>query len=171
MGWLIIILGIVLIGIGSFFAYYGQHTILGLVLIGIGTFFTFYGQHLLKQKAPVVQHESTEKPFKTLNPREEKLLSTIFNHQKELGLSKLIITRKDGRLHFDEKEKREKYNINIIGEVFDTDKDYEKYSNEFETIILNIPADYLGRSPEARFDNPYVVYITKEGINYLKREK
>ena len=78
-------------------------TIIGLVLIGIGTFFTFYGQSIKG-----IKHSfTTAASLHILSPQAEKLLSLIYKYQKDLGLSKLIIGR-DGVLYFDEKEKREK---------------------------------------------------------------
>ena len=105
-----------------------------------------------------------------LKPQEEKLLSIIYKYQKDLGLKKLIIHRTGGTLYFDEEEKREKYKINIIGEVFDTISVSKIHASEFENLVLDIPREYLQRIPEARLDDPYVLRITEKGIEYIKKQ-
>ena len=84
-------------------------------------------------------------------------------------MNKLIIGRHDGCLYFDEKEKREKHKINIIGELFDIKSDYSSREKEFESLMLSIPSNLLRTIPETRADSPYVIQVTEEGIAYLKK--
>ncbi len=105
-----------------------------------------------------------------LKPQEEKLLSIVYKYQKDLGLNKLIIQRTDGTLYFDEEEKRGKYEINIIGEVFDITSGFKIHASEFENLILDIPREYLQQIPETRYDDPYVLKITEKGIEYIKKQ-
>ena len=147
-------------------------TILGIILIEVGTFFTFYGQSIkdVSPKPDVISKLMVTSRY-ILSPQQEKLLAIVYKYQKQLGLNKLIIAKKEGRLHFDDKEKREKYSINIIGEVFDISSDYSLRSNEFENLILHMPSNFLKIIPESRLDSPYVVMITEEGIEYIKKCK
>ncbi len=141
-------------------------TILGLVLAAIGTFFMYYGQSILNTKE---SSTTTSISQRTLSPQAEKLLSLVYKYQRDLGLNKLVIGRK-GNLAFDEEEKRKKYKINFIGELFDIKSDYASRAKEFENIMLSIPSDFLKTIPETRLDSPYVVSITQEGIAYLKKD-
>lgn len=105
-----------------------------------------------------------------LKPQEEKLLSIVYKYQKDLGLNKLIINRADGSLFFDDVERRKKYEINIIGEVFDITSGFEIHASEFENLILDIPREYLRLIPASRWDDPYVLKITEKGIEYIKKQ-
>lgn len=143
---------------------------LGLVLIGIGGFFTYYGQTLLNQHLPVNSSLNTKEKEFILEPLEVKLLKTIYKYQSELGLARLVINRKNGQLFFDEEEKRKKYDINLIQAVYDISPPYEPKAGEFENLILSLPEKLLRHIPETRLDSPFVVQITREGIAYLKEE-
>jgi len=145
MGWLIVFLGLMLIAIGGFFVHYG-----------------------LSIKDKVAQNVSIQQ--RALSPQTVKLLSIIYNYQKKFATSKLIIGR-DGVLHFDDKDKRDKYKINIIQEVYGINSGVASKQNEFENLILNIPAEFLKSIPEARLNSPYVVQITDSGITYLRKEQ
>lgn len=136
---------------------------LGIALIGIGTFFTIFGKEMLSNKPT----QTIISPQKILSPQAEKLLSIIYKYQKEFSRKKLIIGR-EGILYFDEPEMRNKYKINILGEVYDISSNYTAREAEFEALILDIPAEFLRQIPEMRLDSPYVVSITDEGIKYLK---
>ncbi|OGQ06125.1 MAG: hypothetical protein A2W61_02300 [Deltaproteobacteria bacterium RIFCSPLOWO2_01_44_7] len=143
---------------------------LGLILIGIGGFFTYYGQTLLNQNPPVNASLNKKEQGLILEPLQTKLLKTIYKYQSELGLTRLIINRKNGQVLFDEEEKRKKYDINLIRAVYDFPAPYESKAGEFENLILSLPDSLLRHIPETRMDSPFVIQITKEGIAYLKEE-
>ncbi len=142
---------------------------LGLVLMGIGGFFTYYGQTLLGQH-PVDSSVSTKESKLILAPLQVKLLKTIYKYQSDLGLSRAIINRENGQLFFDEEKKRKKYDFNLIRDVYDLPAPYEPKAGEFENLILSLPDSLLRHIPEMRFGSPFVVQITSDGIAYLKRE-
>ena len=147
MGWFIIILGIILGAIGLFFMYYGQSII-----------------NTKQNSSPTTTSQ------RILSPQAEKLLSLIYKYQKDLGLNKLIISKEDGTLHFDEEERRKKYKVNFIGDLFDIKSDYATRANEFENIMLSIPSNFLKTIPETRLGSPYVVSITEDGVAYLRKD-
>lgn len=107
-----------------------------------------------------MQRSPTTTSQHILSPQAEKLLSLIYKYQKNLGLNKLIISKEDGALHFDEEERREKYKVNFIGELFDIKSDYASRANEFENVMLSVPSNFLKTIPETRFGSPYVVRVT-----------
>jgi len=137
--------------------------ILGFIIIAFCAIGGTFGGIMVKngfEKKTVSRH--------ALSPQAEKLLEIVHKYQKEFGLNKLVIGR-DGILHFDEEERRKKYKINIIGELYNINSNYHLRESEFENLILSIPINFLRNIPETRFDNPYVVSITEEGIEYLKK--
>jgi len=93
----------------------------------------------------------------------------IYKYQTDLGKNKLVISRSDGRLFFDDAAEREKHNINLISDLFDVDREFEKKESEFGNLILSVPQIYLRSLPETRFDNPYVVQITEAGVAYVRK--
>jgi len=171
MGWFITILGIVLVGIGSCLSIRNKNItkggiiILGIVAGGIGTFFILYGQGIISSNYSSVKIPSEH----TLSPQAEKLLTIIYEKQKEFGLNKLIIS-KEGKLFGADKSSAEKYNVNVIGELFNIKSNYISHQKEFENIFLTIPEDFLMRIPEVRLGSPYVVRVTDAGISYIKNK-
>lgn len=139
-------------------------TVLGIALIGIGTFFTFYGQNLVN--APQIAKHSQQSIV--LSPKAEKLLSLIQKYQNQFALNKLIISRETGELFFDEETMRKENKINLIVDLYGINSKFESKSEDFENTMLSIPPVYLRVLPEMRFDSPYVVMITQEGIQYLR---
>jgi len=142
--------------------------ILGLFLIGIGSFLGYYGNQLLSKPSPTTSVQQPYEKSAVLEPQQEKLLRLIHKYQTDLGENKLIITRSDGRVHFDDEAKSEKHNINLFSELYGIESDFEKRESEFENLITSIPQLYLRSLPETRLDSPYVVQITEAGIYYLR---
>lgn len=143
----------------------------GLVLIGMGSFSIYYGQDILRKTtlpAPTTTTSRTEQ-IPSLNPQQQRLLSIIHEHQVQLGARKLIVGRgQPGVLYFDEPE-RKNININIAEELFGEGGDLTLRVSEFEVLMEGIPPEYLRMIPEARMDNPFVVTVTEAGTKYLKR--
>ena len=145
--------------------------IFGIVLLGGGLAIMTIGGYMAKDgwdEWTKSKNKAGTASFRILKPQEEKLLTVIYKYQKDFGLNKLIISKSDGILFFDDEEKRKIHQINIIGEVYGITKDHKAYSREFENLILNIPGDCLKQIPENRWDSPYVVMITERGIEYIK---
>lgn len=104
-----------------------------------------------------------------LSTQEEKLLSILYKYQKDFGLDKMIVGR-DGTLYFNDKTNTEKHGINIIGDLYNINKDYSVKESEFEKLMLSIPDTYLKTIPEMFACNPFVVRVTRSGIAYLKQD-
>jgi len=141
----------------------------GVVLIAIGSLSIYYGQDLLRRGtvSSSISASSTA-PLPIINPPHERLLSLIHKYQVQFGATKLVIAR-SGLLHFDDPEQRERFNINLAAELFESAVDPTIRSRQFEALMEGMPAEYLRMIPESRLDNPFVVMITEAGIRYLKQ--
>ncbi len=136
--------------------------VLGIALIGVGTFLTIYGQWLLPQQ--VAQQPSG--PTVVLTPQQERLLGILYDHQKQFGVQKLIVGR-DGAVVFDEPERKE-VSINVAAELFGGMESARARAAEFVALMDSMPEVYLRRLPETRYDSPFVVAVTEAGIRHLK---
>jgi len=139
-----------------------------LVLLGISGFLGYYGQQLLTEPSPPTSFQQPDEHGVVLEPQQEKLLQLIYNYQTGLGQNKLIISRSDGRLLFDEEAKREKHKINLFSDLYGIESDFKKKESEFENLITSVPQLYLRFLPETRLNSPYVVQITDDGISYVR---
>jgi len=136
----------------------------GLVIIGIGGFLTVYGQQLLTEKPsspPTVVSE------RLLTPPQERLLALLFRYQREFASPKLIIGR-NGELFFDDPEKRKSVKVNFLTELYGSKEGDVSNASEFITLMESLPTEYVRFHAETRFDNPFVVGVTPEGVKYLR---
>ena len=144
---------------GSFYSVMGWFfVVLGFLVIGIGGFLGLYGRHLIQNQTPLTQQETR---LPGLEPLQDKLLETIAHFQKELGEPKLVLARNGYLVRGDKKN-------TILGHVFGGALHSEAQEQAFEHLVESMPEVYLRRMPETRFDNPFVVTVTPEGMRYLR---
>lgn len=101
----------------------------------------------------------------TLLPPQERLLELLVKYQKQFAVSKLIISRTDGTLIFDNDPKRGA-NINLFTDLYGVIDN--KNEERFEELLLSIPNEYVRFIPEMRWDSPFILNVTEAGIKYLK---
>lgn len=152
--------------------------VLGLAAVtnAVKDIFTNFGQF-----AGFTQKEVAEEITQTSNsitarhyilpPQSEKLLSLIHKWQGASGSTKLIVSY-DGSIFFKEKAKREKHRINLIEQLFDIEHpDLEtgrsSHWDEFENLLVTIPAEFIRVLPTNLVGCAYTVTITQKGIEYL----
>ena len=104
----------------------------------------------------------------SLGPQQESLLRAIHRCQVQFGLNKLVILR-TGEVVFGSPGPKDA-GLNLATEVLEKGKP-EVVAREFEILMEGMPAEYLQRIPEARYDNPFVVTVTKAGVDYLNQRK
>ncbi len=139
--------------------------IIGLMGIATGTFMVYYGQDLLRrppeQSQPAVEQQ-------TLLPAQERLLGLLAKYQREFATNKLVISREGGTLHFDgEPEKGQ--GISLIRDLYGMGED-DTRGTQFEELMESMPPEYVRFFGEARFDNPFVVSVSRLGMQYLRPE-
>jgi len=144
--------------------------LIGVLLIAIGTFNVYYGQDLVRRGGDTgtQSSSSSRSTLPVLNPAQEKLLSIISDNQREYAATKLVIGR-NGILYVD-KPKEARVERNILAVLFGSQSDDPSYVARFNDLMEGMPEAYLRRIPEARFDNPYVVSVTDEGSRYLRKK-
>ncbi|MCB1214088.1 MAG: hypothetical protein KDK66_01305 [Deltaproteobacteria bacterium] len=143
-------------------------TAIGIIQIATGSFLTIYGPSLI-HKDDIKTNDAISKN-RPLSPPQAKLLRLLYDTQTKAGTNKLIISSTNGSIFWDDETLRKKYNFNVIADFYSIDKDFESKSNDFENLIHSIPIEYLKHIPEMRWDSPYVVSVTEEGIRYLRKE-
>jgi hypothetical protein len=112
-------------------------------------------QHLTKQNEQNI----------ILRPDQERLLELLYKYQKQFSASKLVISRTDGTLYFDNDPKRGS-DVNLIKELYGkVDASDVKH---FEVLMESMPYQYTRVIPETRLDSPFVVNVTDDGIKYLR---
>jgi len=104
----------------------------------------------------------------TLLPQQRRLLELLAEYQQRFGASKLIISRTDGGLHFDEDRSRGA-EVSLIRDIFGSVD--PRNAGRFEELMQNMPPQFVRLIAEARFDNPFVVNVTAEGVSYLESRR
>jgi hypothetical protein len=117
-------------------------------------------------------HERTQRnqmvataPHPILSPSQERLLSLIDKYQRQYSTRKLIITRSNGSLHFDEDLNKGK-DISLIQDLYGSINSVNQ--QQFEELMDSMPPEYVRFLPEMRLDSPFVVAITDAGLAYLR---
>jgi hypothetical protein len=141
--------------------------ILGLIVISAGGFLTYYGQALLGEKPPAQPLTISER---LLTPSQERLLALLFRYQRDFAASKLVVGRK-GRLFFDDLARRDSVKINFLTELYGSKDDDNSRLSDFISLMESLPTEYVRFHAETRFDNPFVVSITSDGVKYLREPK
>jgi hypothetical protein len=103
-----------------------------------------------------------------LLPPQEQLLELLAKYQKKFSASKLVISRSNGRLYFDDDPERGA-DVSLIKDLYGSVD--ERNAGRFEELVQNMPTQYLRLIAEARFDNPFVMNVTEAGIKYLERSR
>jgi hypothetical protein len=100
-----------------------------------------------------------------LPPPQEQLLTLLADYQRRFSAHKLIIGRRNGKLHFDGDPRRDE-GISLIQDLFG----HVGPTNaaRFEELMERMPPEYLRFYPETRMDSPFVVSVTEIGLRYLK---
>lgn len=104
----------------------------------------------------------------TLLPPQERLLELLAQYQKRFAASKLVISRSDSRLHFDDDPKRA-MDVSIIQDLYGMVD--VRNASRFEELIQTIPPEYARLIGEARWDNPFVISVTEVGIKHLESKR
>jgi hypothetical protein len=138
--------------------------VLGLFLIGIGGFMTYYGQELLRQPQSTAEASGE---MAVLSPVQERLLELLAGYQKKFAADKLIISRKTGSLRFDNDPKKGS-DVSLIRDLYGSTANLSGKAAEFERLMEGMPSEYVRLLGEARLDNPFVVSVTQKGMKYLR---
>jgi hypothetical protein len=62
-------------------------------------------------------------------------------------------------------------NVNLLNELYSSKEGDTSKAPEFIALMESLPSEYARFLPESRWDNPFVVSITPEGIKYLRDYK
>jgi hypothetical protein len=103
-----------------------------------------------------------------LSPMQERLLQIVADRLRTSGASKLVVGRRDGALHFDDDPARGK-GLSLITDLWGISA--SSRGAEFEQLVESMPSEYFRLLPETRYDNPFVIMITNEGIYYLRERR
>ncbi len=141
--------------------------LLGIALAGIGTFLVYYGQDLVRHGQSETSVQRLQEAKRVLSPIQERLLRLLADYQQRFAVHKLIIARA-GKLYFDPDSPHSETKVSLLTDLFGVKEDDESRARELEMLIEQMPDEYLRRLPESRFDNPFVVAVSEEGINYLR---
>jgi hypothetical protein len=114
----------------------------------------------------VIQATPPSRPV--LSPSQERLLILRADYQRQYAASKLVVSRKDGRLHFDGDLEKGK-DVSLIRDLFGS-VDSSKQT-EFVGLMESIPPEYLRSFPEMRWGSPFVVGITDSGSRYMRERQ
>lgn len=115
-----------------------------------------------------VASDPTSRSGPTLLPPQERLLELLAEYQKRFAASKLVISRSDGRLHFDDDLKRGT-DVSIIQDLYGVVD--VRNAGRFEELMQSMPPEYVRLIAEARWDNPFVVSVTEAGIKRLESKR
>ncbi len=116
---------------------------------------------------PQTSVQSLQDAKRLLSPIQERLLRLLKDYQQRFAVHKLIIGR-EGKLYFDRDSPYSQTKVSLLTDLFGVKEDDESRARELEILIEQMPDEYLRRLPESRFDNPFVVAVSEEGINYLR---
>ena len=104
----------------------------------------------------------TSKP--TLLPAQKRLLELIAGYQKQFASNRLIVSRSDGGLHFDDDPIRGS-KVNLLAELFGVVSPHN--AGRFEELVQSMPAEFMRVSSESRWDNPFILSVTPAGMAEL----
>jgi hypothetical protein len=104
----------------------------------------------------------------SLTPPQQKLLSLLARYQRQYSVTKLIVLRGRGTLHFDEDPDKGK-DVNLIRDLYGSDQ--AQNPSEFENLMESMPAYYVKLLPEMRLDSPFVVSVTEAGFDWLGKHQ
>ncbi len=142
----------------------------GWIIVVISVYAGFSAYHLLHQSEIRELQLKSERLTATsadeqLSDKQFKLLGEIAKLQARHKENKAIIG-KDGEVYDD--EQRKLLGVNVIKFVFETDTP-RIYQTKFEDLVMSIPSRYMYVIPEARFDSPFVLRVTEQGLKKISR--
>jgi hypothetical protein len=141
-------------------------------LIGLKFFHTLHQGELAELQLKAERLEALEKKYSkeliSLNKEQMIFLKVVYDYQKQAPNNKAVIMLKEGFI-FSEEE-RKPTSINLIRTVFQ-EEPTEKTAMALSDLILSIPSEYMKLIPEMRFGSPFVVRVTKEGVDKLKEKE
>jgi len=85
----------------------------------------------------------------------------LAGYQKQFAASRLVVSRTDGRLHFDDDPKRGS-DVSLIADLFGSVSEYN--AGRFEELVHSVPVEFIRVTSEARWDNPFVLSVTAAGM-------
>lgn len=101
-----------------------------------------------------------------MSPVQERLLEILAKHQRQFAASKLVVGRKDGKLHFDD-DPSKAADLSVVADLYGSETPARQA--EFERLVESMPPEYLRLIPEARWDSPFVVSVTEKGMTHLRK--
>ena len=101
-------------------------------------------------------------------PQQERLLELLRAYQKKSGAYKLVISRSDGRLHFDD-DPRRGGDVSLVKDLFGAVN--SRNAGRFGELVEAMPSEYVRVAAESRLDNPFVLSVTEAGVAYLARRR
>ena len=140
-------------------------------LLGMKFFHAMHNSEIreLKLKAErldVIEKEYMEK-FHEIDEMQYQLLKAIYNYQIRHPNNKVIVT-KEGYIFDDLKKKL--MSDNLIRQILSKEPD-KASMQDFESLISSIPSRFMRLIPENRLSSPYVIVITNQGVEKLKKTK
>lgn len=111
---------------------------------------------------PTAPASSPARPV--LLPQQQRLLELLVEYQKKFGANRLVVSRRDGSLHFDDDPKRGG-EISVVRDIFGAVTAHN--AGRFEELVQSMPSEYVRLVAEARLDNPFVLNVTAAGVAYL----
>jgi hypothetical protein len=61
--------------------------------------------------------------------------------------------------------------INFLTDLYGSKENDHSRLSEFVSLMESLPTEYVRFHAEARFDNPFVVSVTSDGVKYLREPK
>lgn len=140
-------------------------SVVGALLFGGGWWLV--GREYAKSATSQVATPSLGSPAgPTLLPQQLRLLELLARYQRQFAAAKLVISRRDGTLHFDDARSRGE-GISLLSDLYGSSD--TRNAGRFEELMEGMPQQYVRLIAEARWDNPFVVNVTTEGMGVLGR--
>lgn len=145
---------------------------ISIFLLGMKFFHAMHQGELTELQLKAERLDALEKKYgkeiKFLNNEQLEFLKVVYEHQKTTPANKVVISSKDGVI-FDD-QARKLTTVNLVREVFEKEPT-ESNAMALSDLILSMPTEYMKLIPEMRFDSPFVVRVTQEGVEKLKEFK
>jgi len=138
---------------------------IGALLFGGGWW--LIGREHAKSTTAIVAPPPIGAPLRPiLLPQQLRLLELLVQYQRQFAATKLVIIRRDGTLHFDDAPDRAR-GLSLLIDLYGLSD--ERNAGRFEELMESMPPLYIRLIAESRWDNPFVVSATAEGMELLAR--